>query len=135
MTLAGVAWGSYTLLGRRSENPLLDTSYNFFRTVPLVVLLTLLTLKQASLSTEGIVLALISGVITSGIGYTIWYIVLRNLSSTQAAVLQLSVPVIAAGGGVLFVFEAITPRLLIASILVLGGILMVIMGKPTIKRT
>jgi len=135
MTLAGVAWGSYTLLGQRSENPLLDTSYNFFRTVPLVVLLTLLTLKQASLSTEGIVLALISGVITSGIGYTIWYIVLRNLSSTQAAVLQLSVPVIAAGGGVLFVFEAITPRLLIASILVLGGILMVIMGKPTIKRT
>jgi Predicted permease, DMT superfamily len=135
MTLAGVAWGSYTLLGQRSENPLLDTSYNFFRTVPLVVLLTLLTLKQASLSTEGIVLALTSGVITSGIGYTIWYIVLRNLSSTQAAVLQLSVPVIAAGGGVLFVFEAITPRLLIASILVLGGILMVIMGKPTIKRT
>ena len=134
MTLAGIAWGIYTLLGRRSENPLLDTSYNFFRTIPLVALLTLFTFKQASLSLEGIVLALISGVITSGIGYTIWYVALRNLSSTQAAVLQLSVPVIAAGGGVLFVSEAITQRLMIASLLVLGGILLVIISKSTYVR-
>jgi drug/metabolite transporter (DMT)-like permease len=79
-------------------------------------------------SSEGIVLALLSGAITSGVGYTIWYIALASLSSTQAAVIQLSVPVIAAIGGVIFVSEIITSRLIISAVILIGGILMVVLG-------
>lgn len=129
MTVAGISWGIYTLKGRGSKNPLMDTAYNFFRTTPLVVLLAISTINNVNYSSEGIVLALLSGGVTSGIGYTIWYIALGGLSSTQAAVLQLSVPVIAAVGGVVFVSEAITFRLTISATLVLGGILIVVLGK------
>ena len=107
----------------------MDTAYNFLRTTPLVILLAITTIANVNYSSEGIFLASLSGGITSGIGYTIWYIALGGLSSTQAAVLQLSVPVIAALGGVIFVSEAITSRLTISATMVLGGILMVILGK------
>lgn len=129
MTTAGIAWGIYTLKGRDSRNPLMDTAYNFFRTIPLVLLLTITTISNTNYSSEGILLAAVSGGITSGIGYTIWYIALGGLSSTQAAVLQLSVPAIATFGGVIFVSEVITSRLTFSAILVLGGILMVVLGK------
>ncbi|MDX8376645.1 MAG: DMT family transporter [Mariprofundales bacterium] len=129
MTVAGIAWGIYTLKGRDSKNPLTDTTYNFIRTIPFVVILAIYTFDNINYSSEGIILALISGGLTSGIGYTIWYIALGGLSSTQAAVLQLSVPVIAAFGGVIFVSEAITSRFIISAALVLGGILMVVLGK------
>jgi drug/metabolite transporter (DMT)-like permease len=129
MAVAGISWGVYTLKGRNSINALKDTSYNFLRTIPFVALLVICNLKQLNYSSEGIYLALLSGAITSGIGYTIWYIALGGLSSTQAAVIQLSVPVIAAIGGTIFVSEAITARLLISAVIVLGGILMVILGK------
>jgi drug/metabolite transporter (DMT)-like permease len=129
MTAAGIAWGMYTLKGRSSKRPLMDTTSNFLRTTPLILLLGLISFSHANYSSEGILLAVLSGGITSGIGYTIWYIALRGLSSTQAAVLQLSVPVIAALGGVVFVSEAITTRLMISAAMVLGGILLVILGK------
>ena len=129
MTVSGIAWGIYTLKGRRSKNPLLDTAYNFLRTTPLVIILAIIAMNTLNYSTEGIVLALLSGGITSGIGYTIWYIALGGLTSTQAAVLQLSVPLIAALGGVIFVSEAITFRLMISATLVLGGILIVVLGR------
>ena len=129
MTVAGIAWGIYTLKGRSSKSPLMDTAYNFLRTTPFVVLLAFFTINNVNYSTEGIVLALLSGGVTSGIGYTIWYIALGGLSSTQAAVLQLSVPVIAALGGVIFVSEAITYRLTISAAMVLGGIFIVVLGK------
>ncbi len=129
MSVAGMAWGVYTLKGRASKNPLMDTAYNFLRTMPLILLLGLVTLGDASYSMEGIVLALISGSVTSGIGYAIWYIALGGLSATVAAVLQLSIAVIAALGGVLFVSEEITIRLALSSALVLGGILIVILGR------
>lgn len=137
MTVAGIAWGIYTLKGRSSKNPVMDTAYNFFRTTPLVILLALTTIANTNYSSEGIVLAFLSGGIASGIGYTIWYIALGGLSATQAAVLQLSVPVIAALGGVIFVSEAITFRLMISAALVLGGILMVIVGRCyfSLKKT
>lgn len=134
MALAGVAWGIYTLKGRGSTSPLRDTAYNFLRTMPLVVVLGITTINDLHYSAEGILLALISGGVTSGIGYTIWYIALGGLSSTQAAVLQLSVPVIAALGGVIFVSEAITLRLALSATLVLGGILMVVLGKYYASR-
>lgn len=129
MTVSGISWGIYTLIGRASENPLMDTTYNFLKTTPFVILLAAFTLQSMSLSLEGIVFALLSGGITSGVGYTIWYIALRGLSSTQAAVIQLSVPVIAAIGGVIFVSEAVTARLAISVAIVLGGILMVVLGR------
>jgi len=129
MTVAGIAWGIYTLKGRDSKSPLMDTAYNFFRTIPFLILLVMMTMTHVNYSSEGILLALLSGSITSGIGYTIWYIALGGLSSTQAAVLQLSVPVIAALGGIIFVSESITVRLSISTAMVLGGILIVILGK------
>lgn len=134
MTIAGISWGIYTLKGRNSKNPLMDTAYNFIRTTPLVVLLSILSFNNIYLSSEGILLAMLSGGVTSGIGYTIWYIALGGLSSTQAAVLQLSVPVIAALGGVIFVSEAITIRLTISAAMVLGGVLMVVLGKYYFTR-
>lgn len=134
MVAAGMAWGIYTLRGRASRDPLMDTAYNFFRTIPLILILLVITVRDANYSTRGIVLAVVSGAITSGIGYTIWYLALRNLSSTLAAVLQLLVPVIAAFGGVVFVSEEISSRLIISSALVLGGILLVIMAKKVLLQ-
>lgn len=130
MTLAGIAWGIYTLKGRGSSNPLADTTGNFVRTVPFIAVLALITIQNMQLSPMGVLFAVISGAVASGIGYTIWYTALAGLSATQAAVVQLLVPVIAAAGGVVFMSEVISLRLVLAAILILGGILMV-----TVKRT
>ena len=129
MAIAGIAWGIYTLKGRGSKSPLMDTGYNFLRTIPLVIILIIVTIKNVNYSSEGILLAVLSGGIASGIGYTIWYIALGGLSATQAAVLQLLVPVIAALGGVIFVSEEITLRLMLSAAMILGGILMVVLGR------
>jgi len=129
MSLAGIAWGFYTIKGRTSKNPSVDTAYNFIKTIPFIFVLLLITFNKENYSFEGIILALISGGITSGIGYTIWYMALKWLTSIQAAVVQLLVPVIAAFGGVLFIAETITQRLTIASLLILGGVLIVALGR------
>ena len=129
MMVAGVAWGIYTINGKGSKNPLRDTTFNFLRTIPFIIIMLLIVFKNVNYTSKGILLAIISGGVTSGIGYTIWYMALKGLTSTQAAVVQLLVPVIAAFGGVIFVFEKITFRLTISSIMILGGILIVVMGK------
>ena len=129
MTIAGIAWGLYTLKGKDSANPLTDTAYNFLRTTPLVIVLAIITLQNLHLSLEGVILAALSGAIASGIGYTMWYIALGGLSATQAAVIQLLVPIIAAFGGVIFVSEAITFRLAFAAVMILGGVLLVVLGR------
>lgn len=129
MTVAGIAWGVYTLSGRGSADPLGDTSYNFLRTLPFVVILLVVTFPGASLSQQGIVLAVLSGGIASAVGYTIWYVALGGLSSTQAAVVQLLVPLIAALGGVIFADELISYRLVFSSMLILCGILLVVLGR------
>ncbi len=128
MSVAGVAWGIYTLNGKSSKYPLLDTTYNFIRTIPFLIILLIIVYKNITYTNEGIWLAVISGGITSGIGYTIWYIALGGLTATQAAVVQLLVPVIAAFGGVVFIAEKITLRLSLSSFMILGGILIVVMG-------
>ena len=135
MSVSGISWGIYTLKGRNSKNPLMDTTYNFLRTIPFVALLAVFTMQNIDFSSEGVIFALLSGGIASGVGYTIWYIALGDLSSTQAAVIQLSVPVIAAIGGVWFVSEIITFRLIISATIVLGGILMVVLGKYYLPKT
>ncbi|MBT8356805.1 MAG: DMT family transporter [Desulfobacterales bacterium] len=129
MIVAGIAWGVYTLKGRSSDDPLMDTAFNFLRTVPLVIILAIITIKNVHYSYEGILLAAISGGITSGIGYAIWYVALGGLSATQAAVVQLLVPVIAAIGGIIFVSETLTLRLIVSATMILGGILMVVLGR------
>lgn len=134
MTIAGIAWGMYTLVGRGSKNPLLDTAYNFFRTIPLIIILLIIGIKTAHYSFEGILYASLSGGIASGIGYTIWYIALGGLSTTQAAVVQLLVPVIAALGGILFVSESVSLRLTVAATIILGGILIVFLGRYYFAR-
>jgi len=126
MTFAGIAWGIYTALGRGSTNPLQDTAVNFFYSLPLVVLLLLISWPSLSISWSGAILAMMSGALASALGYSLWYLALGRLSTVEAAVVQLSVPVIAAIGGVLFVAEAISMRLVIACLLVIGGILMVL---------
>jgi drug/metabolite transporter (DMT)-like permease len=136
MTIAGIAWGFYSLKGRGSVSPLGDTAYNFIRTLPFVVILLAVTFQQANLSGQGIILAVVSGGLTSGVGYTIWYSALRGLTPTRAAVVQLLVPIIAAIGGVIFAGESVSLRLLLSSVLVLGGILLVVLGKRFfIKQT
>ena len=107
----------------------MDTTYNFIRTIPLLIVLLIISISNANYSTEGIWLAIISGGVTSGIGYTIWYMALGGLTATQAAIVQLLVPVIAAFGGVIFIAEKITFRLTIASLLILGGILIVVLTR------
>jgi len=132
MTVAGIAWGFYTLKGRASKAPLNDTAYNFIRTTPFLVILILITFQDALLSPQGVFLAVLSGAITSGIGYAVWYSALIGLSVTQAAVVQLFVPVIAAIGGVIFANEIVSTRLVLSSIMILGGILIVVLGKDFI---
>ena len=129
MGSSGIAWAIYSLKGRQSSQALMDTTYNFIRTMPFVIILILLTYESAYYSYQGITLAIISGAITSALGYIIWYRALSDLSSTQAAVVQLLVPVITAVGGIIFLSEAVTLRLFIAGALILGGILLVIIGR------
>lgn len=126
MTLAGVAWGVYSLLGRGAARPLDSTAANFVFAVPLVLVLSLATLRMLQVTPAGLALAALSGAVTSGLGYVIWYAALRGLSTGRAATVQLSVPVIAALGGVLLLDEELTVRLFIASVATLGGIALVL---------
>lgn len=120
MSIAGISWGIYTLLGRTVSDSLNDTANNFIKTVPFALVLGFV--GSRSLSAYGLVLACISGALTSGLGYAIWYSAIRGLTPTQAASVQLSVPLITAIGGVLLLSEAMSIRLVIASMLILGGI-------------
>jgi len=128
MIAAGLSWAGYTVMGKQSKAPLIDTCYNFFRTIPLVCVLTMMTLYTAEYTAEGIWLAVASGAVMSGVGYAIWYVALNGLTATQAGVLQLSVPVIAAFGGVIFMNETLTWRLGTSMFVIVGGIALVLLG-------
>jgi len=129
MAAAGAAWGLYSLRGRGSKDPLTQTSGNFVRSVPMIAIVAVPFLSNFKLSNRGMLLATLSGAVASGIGYTVWYAALKHHTATRAAVLQLSVPVLAAAIGVLFMSEAATSRLLLAAALILGGIAVSIFGK------
>ena len=126
MAIAGAAWGVYSLRGRGVTDPLAATASNFVRAAPLALVLSLLLATNAHVDAAGVGLAVASGAVTSGIGYVIWYAALSRLSAMRAATVQLSVPLIAAFGGVVLLSEAITPRLLAASAAILGGIALVL---------
>jgi drug/metabolite transporter (DMT)-like permease len=126
MAVAGIAWGFYSLFGRSAEHPLEATAGNFVYCVPLVLLVSLWFLGDFHISMPGLVLAIASGAVASGIGYAIWYAALPGLTAMRAATVQLSVPAIAAFAGVALLSEEITLRLLIASAATLGGIAVVL---------
>jgi len=126
MVIAGVAWGVYSLLGRHAQDPLEATANNFLLCIPGVVAVSVIFLGDMHLSGRGLALAIASGAVASGLGYVIWYAALRGLRATSAATVQLSVPVIAAIGGVILLAEPVTPRLVLASLATLGGIAIVL---------
>ena len=126
---AGIAWGIYSLRGKTAGDPLRATAGNFVRAVPMAVVLSVAAFRFANFDRAGIVYATISGALASGVGYAVWYSALPALKASAAATVQLSVPVIAAAGGIIFLREPITLRLVLASIAVLGGIALVIVER------
>ena len=126
MTVAGIAWGAYSLVGRSAADPTEATAHNFVYAVPLVVVTSLVFLGDFEVTAAGAGYAVASGAVASAIGYAIWYTALKGLSGTGAATVQLSVPVIAAIGGVLLLSEAVTLRLVVASAATLGGVALVL---------
>jgi drug/metabolite transporter (DMT)-like permease len=126
MLAAGVAWGVYSLRAKGAGDPTRVTAGNFMRAVPLGLCLSLATWSWSSVDVDGILLAIASGALASGMGYAVWYTALRGLASTSAASVQLSVPVIAALGGILLLGEPVGLRLVVASTAILGGIALVI---------
>ena len=126
---AGIAWGIYSLRGKNAGDPLRATAGNFLRAVPMAALLSVVALRSANFDRAGIVYAIISGALASGVGYAIWYSALPALKASAAATVQLSVPVLAAAGGIVFLGETITLRFALASIAVLGGIALVIVER------
>jgi drug/metabolite transporter (DMT)-like permease len=133
MLASGVAWGVYSLRGKGAGDPLRVTAGNFIRAAPFAVALSILMVDRTSLDSAGFWCAVASGALTSGIGYSIWYTVLPALKAAKAATVQLSVPVIAALGGVVFLGEPITLRLLFSSLAILGGVALVILEKQHSK--
>lgn len=136
MAVSGIAWGAYSLRGRGLPDPLKATADNFMRSLAFLLPLgamVLLTGADVHASGRGLVLAVISGAVTSGLGYALWYRVLRQIGATQGAIVQLTVPVIAAIGGSLFVAEGWSLRLVVSSLLILGGVAVAILAKQ--RRT
>jgi len=129
MIVAGLAWGLYSLVGRRAGDPLEATANNFILAAPMAIGVSLVFLGDLHLSNRGLLLAVASGSVASGLGYVTWYAALKGLTSTSAATVQLSVPVIAAMGGVLMLAEPVTLRLLLASAATLGGIALVLLQR------
>jgi len=136
MAIAGIAWGVYSLLGRGARDPLEATASAFLYSVPPSVLVGVayVAISSAFVTVSGVALAIASGAIASGCGYVIWYAALRGLTATNAAVVQLSVPVIAAFGGVLFLAEDVTLRLVLASAGTLGGVTIVLMQRAATPK-
>jgi len=130
---AGIAWGIYSLRGKGAGDPTRVTAGNFLRAVPIAIALSAIMLHGAHPDPAGIGYAVLSGALASGIGYAIWYTALPGLKATHASIVQLSVPVIAAAGGIAFLGEALTLRLVLASVAILGGIALVILEKQGAK--
>ena len=129
MAVAGLAWGIYSLRGRGVSDPLRATASNFIWSVPLALLASALLTKQQHVTPQGLAFAIASGALASGLGYVIWYAAVRRLAALRAAAVQLSVPIIAAFGGIVLLAEELSHRLALASVAVLGGIAMVLYSR------
>lgn len=129
MSAAGVSWRVYSLRGRGSVSPVHVTSDNFLRSIPFVLLVRLISIQTMHLTLKGAFLAFLSGSLTSGIGYVVWYAALRDLSATRAALVQLVVPVLAALGGVLLLSEQLSIRFVLSTVMILEGVAMALTGR------
>lgn len=129
MCISGIAWGVYSLRGRGVSAPVAMTAGNFTRSAPMAITASALAYAMVHLESFGILLALISGVVTSGLGYVLWYTVLPRLTTTQASVIQLMVPIIAAYSGITFLSEQVSVRLIVSSALILGGVALAVIKR------
>ncbi|KJS15571.1 MAG: membrane protein [Hoeflea sp. BRH_c9] len=132
MALSGIAWGVYSLRGRGLPDPLKATADNFLRSVAFLIplgLIILIAQAPVHMSPRGLLLAILSGAVTSGLGYALWYRVLRQIGATLGAIVQLTAPVIATAGGTLFLAESWTLRLIVSSLFILGGVAVAIIAK------
>ncbi|OEF93376.1 DMT family transporter [Vibrio splendidus] len=139
MSLAGVGWGIYTLAGKKSSNALQSTTANFgFSSLAILVLVSLLLVipsvaSQISITKQGLIYAILSGSVASGVGYSLWYYVVKKLNTVVASIAQLSVPVIATLGGVLLLSEPVTMQFIVSSTVILLGISLVLVA-PKLKK-
>jgi len=133
MLAAGAAWGLYSLRGRHAGDPTSVTAGNFLRAVPMALGVSLLFVQSQAIDTAGMLYAIASGALASGVGYAVWYTALRDLSATTAATVQLSVPVIAAAGGVLLLNEPLTLRLVATGAAILGGVALVVLTRRRVQ--
>jgi len=122
MVISGIGWAFYTLLGRSSTNAIKDTSNNFFKAFIITIFFVLFFIDDLNVTSTGLFWAFLSGSIASGLGYSIWYFVLKDLKIVTASVLQLLVPIISIFISIIFLDEKLTISLLVSTILVLGGI-------------
>lgn len=135
MIISGISWGVYSLLGKNQKEPILSTARNFLFCLPGVLILAFYSLANQTdtgfgeIQSSGLLLAILSGAVASGLGYVLWYLTLRRITTTVASIAQLSVPIIAGFGGVIFLDELINIRLLIAAVFISGGIVVTIFGK------
>jgi drug/metabolite transporter (DMT)-like permease len=129
MALAGFAWGLYSLRGGGSASPVAQTTSNVVRSVPLMLAASVAAFRQFHVAVDGALFAVVSGAVTTGLGYVVWYQALRGLTAARAAVVQLAVPVLATAAGALFLSEIISARLVISAALVLGGIALALFGR------
>jgi drug/metabolite transporter (DMT)-like permease len=129
MVGAGIAWGIYSLRGRGVTDPTIETAGNFIRSIPFALIISLLCYSNINIDISGVMYAVASGAIASGLGYATWYLVLPQLAATTAATVQLSVPAIAALGGIALLSEPLNFRVVVASILILGGVAIFVWSK------
>jgi drug/metabolite transporter (DMT)-like permease len=129
MVLAGIAWGFYSLLGRNVSSPLEQTTSNFVRALVLLAIAGVMARPHLHADPSGILLGLACGAVTSGLGYVFWYAAVKDLTAARAAVVQLPAPILAGAGGVLFLGETISRRLVLSAIVVLGGIALALIGR------
>lgn len=134
MAVAGIAWGIYSIRGQKELDPLASTASNFLRSVAFIPFVLAATFKSVQISSSGALLAILSGAITSGVGYVIWYAALKHMKTIQAALVQLSVPAIAALGGVILLDEALSSRLVLSAGMILGGISIALVRKSSRKN-
>lgn len=129
MAVAGVAWGIYSLRGQGEKDPIRSTADNFLFSCPFALMAALMLISGLHASLKGAMLAIASGALTSGLGYVFWYAALPQLGTTRAAIVQLTVPVIAAAGGILILGETFTGRLAVSSMVILSGVGIALYGR------
>ena len=134
MCVSGIAWGVYSIRGRGVSTPVAMTAASFLRASPFAIVASGVALSSRHMEPAGVLIATASGVVTSGIGYVLWYTVLRSITTAQASIVQLSVPVIAAFGGVAFLSEHLSARLVVASVVILGGVALAVITGPSTRN-